>query len=172
MDSRTADDPSLSGVLLLANGIALKGRADRVDRHDDNGLSVIDYKTGRTPTSAQVRGGYANQLGLLLAMAAGGWLASRDDVRVVPGRPAEIAYWKLSGGKEPGKIVDPLKGKPPMTAEAFKDFVLEHVEDLTTGLLLQASPFLPKVVPGLGWDDFDHLARVREWQDRPRRLRR
>ncbi len=160
------------GTLRLANGIELKGRADRVDRHDDNGLAVIDYKTGRTPTPAQVKDGHANQLGLLLAMAAGGWLASRDGVRVVPGHPAEVAYWKLSGGRKPGEIKDPLKGKPAMSAEQYKDFVLEYVEDVTTGLLLQPSPFLPKVVPGLGWDDFDHLARVREWQDRPRRVRR
>lgn len=159
-----------SGVLVLPNGIELRGRADRIDRHDDNGLAVIDYKTGRTPTGAQVKAGFASQLGLLLAMAAGGELATRAGVRVVPGRPAEVAYWKLSGGNEPGKVVDPLKGKPAMTAAELVDFVLEHVEDLTTGLLLRETPFLPKVHQGLSWGDYDHLARVPEWLDRPRKL--
>lgn len=159
------------GTMPLPNGIVLKGRADRIDRHEDNGLAVIDYKTGRTPTAAEVKGGFASQLGLLLAMAAGGWLGTKDGTRVVKGHPQEVAYWKLSGGKEPGKIVDPLKGKPPMSAEQFKDFVYENAERLTTELLLTETPFRPKVVPGMGWTDFDHLARVREWQDRPRRRR-
>ncbi|MFZ4689972.1 MAG: double-strand break repair protein AddB [Polymorphobacter sp.] len=159
------------GVLRLPNGIELKGRADRIDRHDDTGLAVIDYKTGRTPTAAQVQGGFASQLGLLLAMAAGGELMTSQGVRVATGVPGAVAYWKLSGGKEPGKIVDPLAGKSAMTAAELVDFVLNHVEELTTALLLRETPLRPKVVPGLGWDDFDHLARVREWQDRPRRRR-
>ncbi len=158
------------GVLVLPNGIELRGRADRIDRHDDNRLAVIDYKTGRTPTAAQVQGGFASQLGLLLAMAAGGVLSTRDGGRVVPGTPAEIAYWKLSGGKEPGKIVDPLKSKAAMSVAELLDFTLEHTENLTTALLLQAKPFVSTRYPGLGWGDYDHLARVDEWQDRPRRL--
>ena len=40
----------------------------------------------------------------------------------------------------------------------------------TDALLLGNAPFVAKRVPGYGWSDFDHLARVAEWQDRPKRL--
>ncbi len=156
-----------AGTLSLPNGITLKGRADRVDRADDGRLAVIDYKTGRAPTAKQVKAGLSNQLGLLLAMAAGGQLGTSAGDRVARGPPGEIAYWRLIGGRDHGEIVDPLKGKPPMTPAELVDFVLLTVEDLTTRRLLTATPFESKRHPGLAWGDYDHLARVSEWQDRP-----
>ncbi len=168
-DGWRPDAAEAAGTLTLPNGITLKGRADRVDRHDDNRLAVIDYKTGRAPSAAQVKAGLANQLGLLLAMAAGGSLASDDGRIVVRGTPAAIAYWQLGGGNTPGKAIDPLAGKDRVEAGAHVDFVLDHVEAVTTRLLLRFSAFEPKLHPGLAWGDYDHLARVAEWQDRPKR---
>jgi ATP-dependent helicase/nuclease subunit B len=153
------------GELLLANGITLKGRADRIDLHDDGRLAVIDYKTGTPPTPAQVAAGFANQLGLLMAMATAGTLRTKA-AGVRPGPPAELLYWKLSGGNPPGKIVNALKGGPAADHVAT---VLTRAETLTTELLLGDGPFQPKLHPGFSWGDYDHLARVAEWLDRPQR---
>ena len=163
----TAVAAEAAGRLTLVNGITVKGRADRIDRDAEGRLAVIDYKTGRAPTKAQVQGGFANQLGLLAAMAALGTLRTRDGAAVAAGPAQEIAYWKLGGGNTPGEIADPLKGKPVMTAPEHVEFVLAHVTALTSRLLDGDAAFEPKVHPGLAWGDYDHLARVREWIDRP-----
>lgn len=156
------------GELLLPNGITLRGRADRIDRHNDGRLAVVDYKSGGAPTRAQVQGGLASQLGLLMAMAAGGVLRVRAGP-VAGGQPAELLYWKLGGGKDPGTEIDVLGGRTPLAAHAHVDFVLDLAERITSALLLGDGPFLPKLQPGLAWGDYDHLARVAEWLDRPRR---
>ena len=157
------------GEWLLPNGITLKGRADRIDRSAEGGLTIIDYKTGRVPSTAAVRGGLANQLGLLMAMAAKGMLATRAGATLA-GEPAALAYWKLSGGTGPGEIKDALGGKPPLSAaDHAADAVAIAIAE-TDALLLGNAPFVAKRVPGYGWSDFDHLARVAEWQDRPKRL--
>lgn len=45
----------------LGNGVELRGRLDRIDRHRQ-ALAVIDYKTGAVPARAQVEQGEAVQL--------------------------------------------------------------------------------------------------------------
>ncbi len=155
-----------SGRLLLPNGITIEGRADRVDRNASGGIIVIDYKTGRVPAASAVKSGFANQLGLLLAMAAAGDLRT-SAVKIAHGTPAGIAYWQLGGGSTPGKIIDPLRGKPPVDAVDHVDDVLTDIENLTSDLLLTDKAFQAKIqiLPGFG--DYDHLARLAEWQDRP-----
>jgi ATP-dependent helicase/nuclease subunit B len=165
-DGWTSMFAEAGGELLLANGITLKGRADRIDLHDDGRLAVIDYKTGAPPSPAQVAAGFANQLGLLMAMAASGNLRTRA-ARLRPGTPAELLYWQLGGGAVPGKIIDALKSRPPVTAVDHVDAVLDRTERLTTALLLGTAAFEPKLHPGFAWGDYDHLARVAEWLDRP-----
>ncbi len=92
------------GTLTLANGIALTGKADRVDRRGDGALAIVDYKTGVVPSHAQVAGGFALQLGLL------GWLAEAGTLAGVPaGTVDALRFWKLGGGKTPGLVKDPLK---------------------------------------------------------------
>ncbi len=154
-----------SGECALPNGITLSGRADRVDRDAEGRLAIIDYKTGGVPSPTAIREGLANQLGLLMAMAARGMLGG-----VATGDPQALAYWKLKGGADAGEIKDPLRGKPPLTAAEHAEAALAVAIAQTDALLLGDAPFIAKRVPGYGWTDYDHLARVAEWQDRPKRL--
>jgi ATP-dependent helicase/nuclease subunit B len=157
------------GQLTLPNGITITGRADRVDRHDDGGLAVIDYKTGKLPSAKQVKAGLANQLGLLLAMASRGLLSDVDGKPVPGGDPASIQYWQLSGGEPPGTLETPLEKRPPVGAAQHVADVLALAQERTSLLLQSDAPFLSKRHPGLSWVEFDHLARVAEWRDRPAR---
>ncbi len=164
----TAMAAEADGAMPLVPGVTLTGRADRVDRDAEGRLAVIDYKTGRVPTKAQVRAGFANQMGLLLAMAADGHLRSEAGA-ILPGVPHAIAYWQLGGGQKRGESIDPLKGNPPLAAADHADESIARARRLVEAYLLGSAPFEPKLVPGLAWNDYDHLARVAEWLNRPQR---
>ncbi|HYW03761.1 MAG TPA: PD-(D/E)XK nuclease family protein [Gammaproteobacteria bacterium] len=78
----------------LTDGIALRGRLDRIDR-DGGDLTVIDYKTGSVPRSREVRDGEAVQLPsyamLVPALAAGPCrrlVYLKMDARAVSDRPS------------------------------------------------------------------------------------
>ena len=68
--------------------------------------------------------------------------------------------------KEAGKISNPL-GKDG-DAAAHVDAVVARAGELATHYLLAENPFLPKLRPQWAWKDYDHLARVGEWINRPR----
>ena len=63
-----------------------------------------------------------------------------------------------------------MRGKTPLPAAENADKAVAVAIAETDALLLGDAPFVAKRVPGYGWSDYDHLARVAEWQDRPKRL--
>ena len=82
----------------------LTGRADRIERHADGTLAILDYKTGMPPTQKSVDQGLAPQLLLEAAMAADGGFG--PDLR---GTTSALIYWHLSGGLDPGKAAPLFK---------------------------------------------------------------
>ena len=156
-----------TGTLDLANGIRLTGKADRIDRRGDGTLAIVDYKTGVTPSHAQVDGGFALQLGLL------GWLAEAGRLTDIAAAPVDaLRFWKLGGGKDPGKAVDPLmyRGKPFATAAEHIVSVQAAFFALCETMLLGDRPFVAKLHPDyVRGTDYDQLARVLEWLGRPGR---
>ena len=152
------------GGIDLPNGIRLTGKADRVDHAAGGALAIVDYKTGVVPSHAQVEGGFALQLGLL------GWLAEAGVLKgVARGPVGAVRYWKIGGGKDPGKAADPLKHRSEVT------FAVDHIAatkahffKLCDDMLLGATPFTAKLHPEYAkGDDYDQLARVLEWLGRP-----
>jgi ATP-dependent helicase/nuclease subunit B len=146
--------------------IKLRGIADRIDRNDDGVLAIIDYKTGTVPTHAQVAGGFALQMGLL------GVLAQHGVLDGVPSAPvAALRYWKLGGGKDPGKASNPLEynRKQVMTAPDHVDQANATFRTLCEDYLLGTEPFTAKLHPDHAekYRDYDHLARVAEWLGKP-----
>ena len=158
-----------SGELTLPNGIVIEGRADRVDRDAEGRLAIIDYKSGKAPTPKRVRDLAANQLPLLMAMAAAGAMRTRAG-GVPRGLPQSLQYWEMGGGKAPGKIVDAVKGSPPLDVSDHINAVTAHVTRVTDAFLLGDAVFRADWQPNLAWGDYNHLARVAEWLDRPVRV--
>lgn len=156
----------VAGRIELPNGIALRGRVDRLDRHADGDLVVVDYKTGQPPAAARVRALEANQLALGLALAAAGAL-EQDGAAVPAGRPAGIEYLQLAGRRDLAiKAHRPLaRGATDVAGHVAA--ALDRAEELTSRYLLTAAPFKPKLRPQWAWRDYDHLARVAEWINRP-----
>jgi ATP-dependent helicase/nuclease subunit B len=155
-----------NGELVLANGITLSGRIDRVDRHSDGRLLVVDYKTGAPPGTGRVRALEANQL----ALAAAG--ALQQDGRPLPGGTAgDVEYWQLKGSRsEPGKVHKPLTGSNPVDVPRHVAAAMAEAERLTSHYLRAQNPFPPKLRPDWAWQDYDHLARVAEWINRRERV--
>src|SRR3546814_20389444 len=86
-------------------GVALNGRADRIDARD-GALRIVDYNTGKPPTTRQLKAGFALQLGLI------GWLADQGAFYPVLGTALRFDYWWLSGGSDnPGEVPLPTKGQ-------------------------------------------------------------
>lgn len=133
----------------------LTARADRIDELIGGGIAVIDFKTGAPPTKREVQAGFAPQLPLEAAMVAEGGFAG------VPAKPVEeLAFWRLSGGRDPGQVRDAADDPAQVAAEALVGVkaLVARFDDPTTAY--EARP-RPDHAPA--YSDYEHLARVKEW---------
>ena len=139
-----------------AGPFVLTARADRIDRRADIGLVVIDYKTGQTPSLNQMRSGLAPQLPLEAAIAEHGGFVGVD-----AGEVAQLVYFKLSGGRDPGKrsALTGDVGEVAADAVAGLTALVRRFDDPKQPYLSKRRP-MRENVPG----DYDHLARFREWR--------
>ncbi len=135
----------------------LSGRADRIERRADGRLALFDYKTGTLPTGRSVQEGWSSQLVLEAAMARRGAFGPE-----LQADAAEIVYWRLSGGAEPGR-----ESRPVQDAE-LQALVARCWDAL--GALVAAyddpeQPYLSHPRPGRepAYADYAQLARVAEW---------
>ena len=135
----------------------LSGRADRIERRADGRLALFDYKTGTLPTGRSVQEGWSSQLVLEAAMALRGAFGPE-----LQAEAAEIVYWRLSGGAEPGR-----ESRPVQDAE-LRALVARCWTAL--GALVAAyddpeQPYLSHPRPGRApaYADYAQLARLAEW---------
>ncbi|PYD75152.1 double-strand break repair protein AddB [Novacetimonas pomaceti] len=151
----------LSGRMELSGfsfgAFTLRGRADRIDRDADGGLSLFDYKTGTLPTLRSVMAGWQSQLVLEAAMIEAGGFAPQ-----AAGRVTELVYWRLTGGHVAAQALDIARGEK----------LSELIAGCRAGLrgLIAAyddpqQPYLSHPYPGEEprFADYAHLARVAEW---------
>jgi ATP-dependent helicase/nuclease subunit B len=136
--------------------LTLSAKADRIEVLPDGGLAVIDYKTGTPPTEKQVTLGFAPQLPLEAAIAAH---AGFSDVPAAGAR--ELAYWRLTGGREAGQELALKRTDPDDLAAAALDGLTALVDKFAD----PAQPYHARPRPGFAprYTDYDHLARVQEW---------
>lgn len=139
-----------------AGPFELTARADRIDRTPD-GLEVLDYKTGQPPTAEQVASGLSPQLPLEAAIAQAGGFPG------LPGGPvAGLTYIRLGGGREPGRATGVGGDDPAALAAETLDGLRRRIARFDRA----DTPYLSR--PNPQWlrrpGDYDHLARVREWQ--------
>lgn len=133
----------------------LTAKADRIDRRNDGSFAIIDYKTGSPPSDREVKAGLAPQLPLEAAMVEAGAYA-----KLGKGVVGELAFWRLTGmdpaGKEQKIKADPSE----LAAEARKG-----LENLIAAFDDEATPYRAKPRPKYAprYNDYEHLARVREW---------
>jgi ATP-dependent helicase/nuclease subunit B len=143
-------------VLALPSGeFTLTAKADRIDRLAGEGFRIIDYKTGSLPSLAEVERGPACQLPLEAA------ILQRGGFEELPaGEVSELAFWRLSGGREPGQ--ERLVPGPPA---ALAERAIAALAAMVEAFSRQETPYASVPRPALAprYSDYRHLARIREW---------
>ncbi len=130
--------------------------ADRIDTLGHGGLAIIDYKTGAPPSAKQAEAGLEPQLPLEAAIIKNG--AFED---LATDRVEQLSYYRLSGGRVPGKIhhlkfdVEDVAEK---TWEGFKELIHLY-DDADMPYLSHTRPIKQN-----DYGDYDHLARLKEWK--------
>ncbi|MBR72007.1 MAG: double-strand break repair protein AddB [Rhodospirillaceae bacterium] len=133
----------------------ITGKADRIDKMPDGTLSIIDYKTGRTPSIREMREGKAPQLFLEALIAEAGGFANISNTSV-----SELAYWRLSGGEPAGEITKINDGIKELITQT-----LQNLETLIDTFDKFETPYLaqPRHNWSAIWSDYTHLSRINEW---------
>lgn len=145
------------GEVELADGFVLFAKADRIDyRNNGKALAIIDYKTGLVPTNAEREKNVAVQLPLEAHIAANGGFKN------VPALPvSELAFWKITGASEAGKIC--LPGKAPVGQMANE--AVAALEEMLARFREADTPYTSRPDADLAprYNDYRHLAREKEW---------
>ncbi|MBL4803178.1 MAG: double-strand break repair protein AddB [Emcibacter sp.] len=146
----------------LAGGLfTLTAKADRIDLLSDGSYSIIDYKTGQSPTARALYAGYAPQLPLEGLMAEGGNFKG-----LAAGPVSDLSYWQLKGGEDVAKITAfNVKSRSKMDVPEVIKASFEGLVRLVTTFDMVETPYLNNPRPdNLGYGEYDHLARTKEWQ--------
>lgn len=150
----------------LKKGFRLIARADRIDKLADGTLAIIDYKTGSTPDVRSVIAGLAPQLPLEAAMARSGAFVG------VPAAPvSQLRFWHVTGGDPAGEEIavdGAIFGRekqavPPV--DQLADEALAGLRNLIARFDDPQTPYHARPRPdyALRYNDYAHLARIKEW---------
>jgi ATP-dependent helicase/nuclease subunit B len=151
------------GLLELAasGGFRLTARADRINVSEDGTAVIYDYKTGKPPLQTHVDKLYAPQLSLEAAIAEAGGFGGLGTCEV-----GGLVYIYVSGRNDGGEErAATAKIAPSVLAQLA-------VEKLNKLVARYADPNMPYEVKRRSaqafrrlydYDDYEHLARVKEW---------
>jgi len=150
----------IEGQFVIAAPFAdftLTAKADRIDTLRAGGLAIVDYKTGTLPRTLEWQRGYAPQLPLEAAMAeAGGFPRIASPVMA-------LEFWQLRGGEPPGEIR--ALAKDDAELRRLIDAALPGLRHLIAAYDDPATPYaaVPRAEYAPRYNDYAHLARVKEW---------
>jgi ATP-dependent helicase/nuclease subunit B len=143
-------------------GVALDGRADRIDRCADGSLAIVDYKTGTPPSAKAVAEGYSLQLGLL------GLIAEHDGFDGIHGAVSRFEYWSLARkAGQLGYVASPVGGRGGLDPADFTTIAARNFIAAAEKWLTGSEPFTAKLRPEYApYGEYDQLMRLDEWYGR------
>jgi ATP-dependent helicase/nuclease subunit B len=147
--------------LAACGGFRLTARADRIDVAEDGAAVIYDYKTGKPPAPKHVEDLYAPQLSLEAAIAEAGGFEGLKTCEV-----SGLVYIHVSGRNDGGEE------RAATTKIAPSMLAAEALKKLNALIARYADPNMPYEVKRRSaqafrslyrYDDYEHLARVKEW---------
>jgi ATP-dependent helicase/nuclease subunit B len=140
--------------VLPVDGVQLSGIADRIEI-GANHVAILDFKTGSPPTEKQIESGLAPQLPLEVVMLARGVF---EDVPAA--LTTELLYWRFGNAEPTPKLLD-------VDPQAEGDKAFSALRGLLARYAEADQPFLskPRVQFIKPYDEYDQLARRKEWAD-------
>jgi ATP-dependent helicase/nuclease subunit B len=164
--SLAAVHTEIAGAMPLAVGesepFMLRARADRIERGHGGTFAILDFKTGTPPSAKTVFAGFSPQLTLEAAILKHGGF---KDIPATQQCPA-LEYLHATGGVIP---LNPYPIEPPVgEARTVAAIVGEHcgkLEKLMRRYILGEAGFMarPFVQFARRFNEYDHLARTKEW---------
>ncbi len=139
----------------VARPLRIEARADRIDELRRGVWEIIDYKTGRVPSKAELEALFAPQLLLEAAMAErGGFEKIEGKAETV-----RLSYWQANGLGDGGKVTEIADSETLVTEMmALVEKMADHFARPGT-----TYPALPWPAYGPYFNDYAHLERVAEW---------
>lgn len=136
--------------------IQITARLDRMDITEE-GLRLIDYKTGSIPSTKELALGLYNQLMIAAIIVREGGFGNELATQPI----AQMSYWKLAGGRAGGEA------KPVKFTEDDFDQVKQKLINLLIKYDNEAVPYrtIPDMRHKPQYNDYEHLARVAEWSN-------
>jgi len=144
----------------LAEPFKLTGQADRIDEMVDGTVEILDFKTGRPPSTGAMRAFEAPQLLLEAMMVQTGGMET-----IVPAAASALTYVKIGLGPD-AFVVSPFKTADDMDIMEAADEISRRMQGHIDHFLFRETPMLSRIMPLPGQrfaGDYDHLARVAEW---------
>ncbi len=150
-----------TGAIVLngpAGDFTLSARVDRIDyTRDGREAAIIDYKTGGTFSLTGMKDGKHPQLPLEALILESGGFENTKAVNV-----GALSYWVVSGSGNGGDVKTMSKAADLSSA---KENAKDGLEKLIATFDREETPYysLPRPERAPRFNDYEHLARVREW---------
>ena len=135
----------------------LTAKADRIEARGAT-ADVLDFKTGRPPTAAQMRSGLSPQLTLTAGILGRGGFAFAG-----PTAPGQLVYVRILGARQGVKTQVHAE---PADSHALAELALEGLGRRIAGFDKADTPYISWAAPQFinqFEGDYDHLARLWEW---------
>lgn len=144
----------------------LSGKIDRIDELADGTLAIIDFKTGTIPTPKQVKSGLNAQLALEVLLNQKGAFDFRAPLSA---RATSVLGWvKLDGASDQAGFASAIEKKDKdTTPDDLGRLAGEQLLGLIRAYRKRDQGYMSRPRPDFQAryvGDYDHLARLREWQ--------
>jgi ATP-dependent helicase/nuclease subunit B len=139
-----------------AGPFRLTARADRIEVRDD-GIDILDFKTGQLPSAKAVSAGFYPQLTLTAAIARGGGFAALPERDL-----GELIYVQV----KPDETRARQAQKKDISSEAAADAALLSLQRRLDRFVEEGTGYVSWVAPQYMTQrggDYDQLARLYEW---------
>lgn len=156
-------------IMVDGEAFTLSGALDRIDELADNTVSILDFKTGTPPSAKQVKSGLNSQLALEVTLLQKG---AFDFIKPFSHQSVSALGWvKLNGRSQRAEFQSALKNAGKGEHQDTPDDLGKLAEEQLIGLIRQyrnpKQGYMSRPRPDFKFryeGDYDHLARVKEWQ--------